>query len=133
MAVDLTDAEQSLLDRIPEKDLAEMALDLDLLLPAEIDRHDLTHRCLEALYERAGDEGLPLSKYDRGDLAALPDAHLEALGRHLGISGPVTVKAILRRGARTWRLYRKQRPNSATALLVPTLLGPLARLAYERR
>lgn len=130
---DLTPQEQSLLAQVPNEDLALMAVELDLLLDAELDRDRLLAGCVTALLDRAEVEGLPLSKYDADDLAALPPAHLEALGRHVGVKGRVTVRAMLKHGARTWRQYRKNRPKSPTALLVPLLLGALARGALIRQ
>lgn len=128
----LTPEERALLQKVPEDDLAEMAVDLDVLLDAELDRDTLIVKCLEGLLERAEREGLPLSKYDRDDLEALPDPHLQALGTLVGVSGRVTVRSMLRQGRKVWRKYKKERPNSPTALLVPLFLGPLARHAHER-
>lgn len=133
MTVDLLPEERALLARVPERDLAEMAVDLDVLLDAEIDRDRLLQQCLLALLDRAEREGLPLSKYDADDLEALPPDELEALGRHIGLSGRITVRAMLRQGRKTWRVYRKHRPKSPTALLVPLLLRPLARAAMARQ
>ncbi len=124
--------ELALLDQVPEKDLAEMAVDLDVLLDAELDRSSLIHKCVDALLDRAASEGLPLSKYDAEDLAALPEPHLQALGEHMGLRR-VTVRAMLRQGARTWRIYNKRGSKSPTALLVPLFLAPLARAAFQLR
>lgn len=124
--------EHELVARIPKEDITEMAVDLDLLLDEGFDRHSLLERCIDAILERAAAEGIPLSKYDADDLEELPPEHLQALGAAAGISGKVTVRAMLKAGAKTWRQYQKHRPKSATALLIPTLLGPLARAAHER-
>jgi len=132
MNVRLKPEERALLEQVPAKDLAEMAMDLDVLLDAEIDRDKLLEQCLDALLERAGREGLPLSKYDADDLEALPEPHLQALGAHMGLRR-VTVKTLLRQGAKTWRQYRKHRPKSQVALLVPLFLAPLAREAHARQ
>lgn len=131
--VELLPEERALLQQLPERDLTEMAVDLDVLLDADIDRDRLIVQCIEALLDRAEREGLPLSKYDAEDLQALPPTHLQALGAHIGVRGSVTVRAMLKSGAKTWRQYRKNRPKSPTALLVPLLLGPLARAALARQ
>lgn len=133
MTIDLLPRELELLAQVPETDLAEMAVDLDVLLDAEIDRAGLWQQCLTALLDRAEREGLPLSKYDADDLSELSPDELQALGNHIGVRGRVTVKAMLRQGAKTWRIYKKQRPKSPTALLVPLLLAPLARGAMVRQ
>ena len=133
MTFSLDPAERDLVGRIPEQDITEMAVDLDLLLDEGFDRESLVLRCIEALLDRAEVEGIPLSKWDGDDLRTLPPEHFQALARTVGLTGKPSVRAMLKAGARTWRQYRKTRPNSATALLIPTLLGPIARAAYLRQ
>lgn len=133
MSFTLEPHERDLVEKIPEQDITEMAVDLDLLLDEGFDRESLVLRCIEAILDRAETEGIPLSKYDGDDLSALPPEHFHALAQTIGLRGGASVRAVLRAGAKTWRQYRKNRPNSATALLIPTLLGPIARAAHLRR
>ena len=48
-----------------------MAIDLDILVPADINRVELVKECIARILSRAEEEGLPFSKYDLDDLKAL--------------------------------------------------------------
>ena len=115
-----------------ERGLDAACLDRKRTLEVCFEIFALIHKCVDALLDRAASEGLPLSKYDAEDLAALPETHLQALGEHMGLRR-VTVRAMLRQGARTWRIYNKRGSKSPTALLVPLFLAPLARAAFQLR
>jgi len=132
MDVTIHNDEWPLLSVIPELDLVEMAVDLDILVPAQVDERALLETCIAALLERARQEGLPFSKYDREDLEALPPPHLQALGELIGLRGRVTVRSVLKRGQKIYRWYQRERPHNASALLLPTLLPVLARIAHEQ-
>lgn len=133
MSTPLTDEEWAFLSAIPEQDLVEMAVDLDILVPREIDRRALIERCLPMILERAQQEGLPFSKYDRDDLAALPPEHLAAIARLQGLDEGASVGKVLRAGRKVYKTYQKTRPGNAIALLLPSLLPALARVAAEQR
>lgn len=128
----LTDAEWAFLQNIPELDLVDLAVDLDLLAPERVDGRALIDRCLPPLMARLEAEGVPLSKYDVDDLEALSQAHLDGLARLFGLSGRATVRQVLKQGQRVYRTYLKERPDNAVALLVPTLLPVIARVAADR-
>jgi hypothetical protein len=132
MPLDLQPDERDIIDQIPSSDVEELAAELDLLLDATYDRDDVFDRCVTALLERAVAEGLPFTKYDVDDLAELPAPDLQALGVVLGVNGRVDAAAVVRQSARAVKLYQKSRPRSAVALLLPTLLRPLARAARSR-
>jgi hypothetical protein len=127
MSALIREQDLELIRKIPELDLVELAVDLDILVPAQINRTELMERCLYGIVERAKSEGLPFSKYDLGDLQALRQADLEAIGRLLQVKRPITAEKVLKKGLRVYKYYRKNRPNNATALLVPTLLPLIAR------
>jgi hypothetical protein len=129
MSATITDEEWSFLSGIPEHDLVEMAIDLDILVPERIDARALMDRCILCVIDRARAEGLPFSKYDRDDLAALPPIHLAAIARLQGLSSGASVDRILRVGQRVYRAYQKTRPDNAVALLLPSLLPALSRIA----
>lgn len=131
MPLDLTPAERELIDRIPAPDLEELAIELDLLLDQDYDRDAVIERCIVALLERARDEGLPLTRYDAYDLEQLPHEDLRALAELIGAraSGRGDVPKVIKACARTVKRYTRDRPRSAVALLLPTLLRPLARAA----
>ena len=115
---------------VPVDDLVDLAVELDHIPDQDIDRMELLSDLIPRLYELAQREGLPFSKYDAEDLAELPHDHREALADALGCSADVA--SILRRGARVYKRYTKNKKNSQVALLLPCLLKPLARHAAER-
>ncbi|MFT7521329.1 MAG: hypothetical protein ACI9MC_003480 [Kiritimatiellia bacterium] len=129
---EIRDDELALIELVTDEDILALAADLDLLLDAQVQRRSLVERCILALLDRAQDEGLPFSKYDEQDLEDLPTDRLHALGELMGIRGKITVRTVLKSGIRTYRKYQKNRPNSPTAMLLPSLLGPLTRAAAER-
>lgn len=129
MSVVLTDDEWRFLSSIPEHDLVELAIDLDVLVPEVIDRRALLDRCILLILDRARSEGLPLSKYDRADIEQLVPASRAAVARLQGLSGDASVVRILKAGQKVYRQYEKTRPGSAVAMLLPSLLEPLARIA----
>ena len=131
MSFALTDDEWTLLSGVPVGDLVELAVELDLVAPKEIDRRALLEQCIPLVVERAREEGLPFSKWDRGDLEDLSQAHLTAIGRLQGLNGQVSVDAVLRAGRKVYRQYQKHRRHSAVALLLPSLLTAVARASLE--
>lgn len=122
-----TPQEAAALANLPHSELVDVAVELDILVPARVERLELLGQVIVALEERARAEGLPLSAYDREDLEALPAAHRAALARLIGQSDDV--EAILKAGAKVSKRYRSARPRSAVVLLLPSLLAPLARWA----
>lgn len=120
-------AEAAALANLPHSELVDLAVELDILVPAQIDRLQLLENVLACLVVRARAEGLPLTPYDRDDLAELPPADRAALARLLG--HPDDIEAILKASEKVCKRYRKERPRSAVALLLPSLLAPLARWA----
>ncbi|MBW2255181.1 MAG: hypothetical protein JRI25_11350 [Deltaproteobacteria bacterium] len=129
MSARVTDEEWAFLSAITEHDLVEMAVDLDILVPERIDARALVDRCILCILDRAREEGLPFSKYDREDLAAVPPIHLSAIARLQGLPSHASVDRILRVGQRVYRNYQKTRPANAVALLLPSLLPALSRIA----
>ena len=127
MGFALTEEEWRLLSGVPITDLVDLAVEVDLCAPAEIDRRALIEDCLPLILDRARAEGLPMSKYDREDLEALPTDLLQAVGRLQGLNGEVTVDRAIRAGRKVYKRYGKLRPKSAVALLLPLLLTALAR------
>jgi hypothetical protein len=127
----LLDEEWALLTSLPVDDIVALAADLDVVIPHDVDRRELLERCIPLLFQLAEKEGLPFSKYDGPDLDELPAPHLTAIGRLLGIRGQVTVRAVLRIGQRKWR-RNKARTSEAIPMVLPVLLGPVARYASER-
>jgi hypothetical protein len=124
---DLTPEERILLSNIPESDLAELAAELSIVVPDRIDPATLASQCIVCLAQLARSEGLPFSQYDRADLEALSPDELRALAELCGF--PSTVDGMLKIGGKVYRTWRRNRPRSPIALLLPSFLVPLARYA----
>lgn len=131
MSVVLEVHESQLFRNVPEGDLIDLAAELDLPIPERIDRDALVGAAIQSIAQLARREGLPFSTYDSDDLAALPPAHLAALADLVGAQASVT--AIVKSGRKVYRVYRKTKPNSSIAMMLPMLLRPLARYASVTR
>ena len=126
----LTEEELTLCMNLPEDTLIDLAAELELLIPESISRATLLSQAVVRLAERAQQEGLPFSKYDREDLEALPKPHLDALAR-LCKATP-SVDGLLKSGRRVYKMYQRKRPSSQVALTLPMLLSAVARLAASK-
>ena len=103
----LNDSEYSIVALLPHADLADLAVELDVIPEAEIKPRDLLSNLVPRLLELASVEGLPLSKWDRDDLEALPDDHRAALARTIGCGSDVA--AMLKAGKKVYKSYQKER------------------------
>lgn len=130
MQAELTETELAMFAAIPEVELVDLAIELDIAVGASIDRAELLAKAVDGLADLAQREGLPFSPYDEDDLAALPQDHLAALARCIG--APATVPGVLKRGAKVYKTYRKTRGNSQIPLMLPMLLPALGRHLAER-
>lgn len=127
----LTDAEAEAVRFVLVGDLVELAVELDFMPPEEVDRRQMLDELIPRLFELAQREGLPFSKYDAEDLAELPHEHRQALAEAMGWA--TDTSSIVKAGEKVYRRYRRDRRGSQVALLLPTLLKPLARHAFGRR
>ena len=125
----ITDSDWEHLRNMPEEELVELAVDLEILVPPSIDHRGMLERCVIAIVDRALLEGLPLSKYDRDDVEALIPEHLRAIAALLKLASGASTDAVMRAGQKVTKRYRKKYPNSPMALAVPSLLVPIARAA----
>ena len=126
----LSDTEFAGLALLPEADLADLAVELDMVPEAEIDARGLLAELVDRILDRAVSEGLPFSKYDADDLKELPEHHFAALANKMG--WPADVNAFLKIGGKIYKEYQKTRRNSQVAIMLPMLLPALARHAYEK-
>jgi len=126
----LTDAEFAGFQMLPEADLADLAVELDMVPEAEIDARSLLAELVVRILERGKSQGLPFSKYDKEDLESLPEPHRLALAKAMG--WPSDVKAMLKNGGKIYKDYQKNRRNSQVAIMLPLLIGAVARHAYEK-
>ena len=129
-SVEFTATERAALENLPQSDLVDIAVELDIVVPARIDVGGLFAAIVQSLIERAPTHGLPLSAYDRDELEALEPAELAAVARLC--AAPATIDGLIKQGAKSSKRYRDGRPQSAVVLIVPTLLAPLARAAARR-
>ena len=127
----LTPEELEPLRRLPDDVIVDMAADLDIIVPETFDVQSMIEACIPRILERGKAEGLPLSKYDAEDLATLSQAELDALGRLQGLKTPTTVAAVIRKGQRVYKWYRRNRPDNPVALMLPMLLPAIARAAHR--
>ena len=125
----LSPAEAAQVAFVPVGDLVDLAVELDHIPAAEVERDELLSELIPRLFELAQRQGLPFSKYDAEDLSELPSEHRSALADAMGWGSDV--KSMLKQGAKVYKTYR-DRKNSQVALLLPSLLKPLARHAAER-
>ncbi len=131
MAFELYPADTEKIDLLPETDLADLAIDLDLIPEERIDRNQLLLEMLPRLLKLAEREGLPFSRWDQEDLEALPESHRSALAAVMG--WPSDPKSMVKAGAKVFKIYRKTRTRSQIPLTLPLLLPTLARFAAEPR
>jgi hypothetical protein len=128
----LTADERQTLQNMPDGDLADLAMEVAVVLDEVINRETLLLQILPRLVELGRKErGLPLSDYDLDDLAELPPPHRAALAQALG--WPEDPAGMLKQGKKVFKTFERYRPKSAVTLLVPALLRPLARFAAEGR
>jgi hypothetical protein len=130
MTILLTPEELGMFANAPEDELVDLSVDLDVMVPEEIDRPTLLSECIRNLRNLAELEGLPMSDYDREDLAALSQEELDGIARLCGVqtgSKAETIERMLKAGKKVYKRYSKHRPRSQVPMYLPMLLAPLAR------
>jgi hypothetical protein len=127
----LTPEEFSLFAHTPETELVDLAIDLDVPVPEEIDLGALLDHAVRNLASLGKREGLPFSHYDKDDLLALDQAGLRSIAALNGVadrgSAEATTRALIKAGKKIYKVYRNTRPNSQIPMYLPMLLEPLAR------
>lgn len=121
----LSDAELEYFAGIPEVELVDLAIELDIPVGEQIQRAELLSQALRALADLARRDGLPLSEYDLDDLAALDPSHRSALARALSCGDDPA--SLVKAGRKVCKRYLKNNPRSQVPLLLPMLLPALAR------
>lgn len=125
----LSEDEFAPLAGLPVDGIVDLAAELDIVAPEAIDRRQLLGECVEALVVHARTHGLPFSKYDADDLAELDAVDLEAIGRLQGLTGRVTVRAVVKRGEKVYKTFSSRRIDHPIPLMLPMLLSAVARAA----
>jgi len=127
----LTPEEVAMFRNAPEGELVDLAIDLDVPVPEEIDIDGMLDAVVRNLASLARREGLPFSRYDREDLEQLGEMERGAIARLNGVdpraSAANQITALLKTGSKIYKMYRKTRPKSQIPLYLPMLLAPLAR------
>ena len=131
MSILLTPTELSMFRNAPEDELVDLAIDLDVPVPEEIDLSGLLDAVVRNLAGLGQREGLPYSDYDKDDLEALNANELRAIAKLNGVNPEATaeeqVMALLKTGKKIYKIYRKTRPKSQIPMYLPMLLAALAR------
>ena len=132
----LTPEELAMFTNLPEEELVDLAVDLDVPVPESIDLKGMLATVIHQLAELGAREGLPYSDYDAEDLAALDEFELRAIANLNGIEAhadrKATIKGLLKTGKKIYKVYRKTRPKSQIPMYLPMLLAPLARYLVSR-
>ena len=115
---------------LPDSELADLAIELDMIPGSEIKPKRLLSDIVGRILELAQAEGLPFSKYDREDIENLPKEHFQALAQ--AMNWPADIDGFLKKGRKVYKYYQKHRRRSQVAIMLPLLLGALARHAYEK-
>ncbi|MED5372339.1 MAG: hypothetical protein VX899_15065 [Myxococcota bacterium] len=124
----LSDQEHQMMAFVSESDLVDLAVELDYVPEAQIDRVALLNALIPRILDLAEREGLPFSKYDADDIAELPQHHRAALANRMG--WPADPSGMLKQGEKVYKRYRKRR-NSQVAVMLPMLISAVARCAHE--
>ena len=130
MSTLFTAEERAILANMPEDDIVELAAELGVTVPGVIRREELMERVIAELARHIRIHGLPLSKWDEEDLRALSPTEVAGLAQLVGVSA--TVADLMKAGKRAYKAYSKRSVGSPIPLMVPTLLGPLARFASQQ-
>lgn len=125
----LLDEELKILAAVPEKDLVDLVIDLDVPVEEDSARQQLLEQAARRLADLAREEGLPFSSYDLEDLQALPPDHLRGLARAMRVDNDA--RAVVRAGEKVFKRYQKRAPRSQVPLMLPLLLSAVARLLAD--
>lgn len=133
----LTPHELSMFQNAPEDELVDLAIDLDVPVPAEIDLGGLLDAVVRNLADLAQREGLPFSPYDHDDLEALAEHELRAIAELNGVDvnadSARQIQGLLKTGKKVYKTYRKTRPKSQIPMYLPMLLSALARYLVAQK
>ncbi len=131
----LSPEELTMFGRAPEDEIVDLAIDLDVPVPEQIDLAGLLSQCVRNLATLGQAEGLPYSPYDREDLENLTDIERSAIAVLNGVDPRLDsaqqIDRLLKTGKKIYKIYKKTRPSSQIPLYLPMLLAPLARYLVE--
>ncbi len=133
----LTPHELSMFQNAPEDELVDLAIDLDVPVPAEINLGGLLDAVVRNLADLAQREGLPFSPYDKEDLEGLAEHELRAIAELNGVDssgdGAKQIQGLMKTGKKVYKVYKKTRPKSQIPMYLPMLLPALARYLVAQK
>ena len=119
-----------MLSGLPVAELVALARDLDRPVASDLPLPELAKEIVLGYAALAQTEGLPISRYDADELAALALPELEGLARLCGVAP--SVEALCASGSRAWKNREKRHASPLVALHLPLFLTPLARYGAGR-
>lgn len=130
MNASINDQEWEQIRLLPEIEMVELSIELDILVPEQINHRALINRCLNALIERLTETGLPLTQYDRDDIANLSERERSVVASLVGLharKGAFSIDKIMKRGIKNTKVYQKSSRTESILLILPMLLPAVIR------
>ena len=127
----ITESEWAILQNMPEVDLVELAIELDLRVPAKIDHRALWNQSLVAIVSFVQRHGLPLTKFNVADLEELKSIERAAIAQLLGLKRDASVAAIIRAGVKVHKRVIRKHNITYLTIAVPLLLAAIARNSFN--
>ena len=123
----ITESEWAVLQNMPELDLVELAIELDLRVPAKIDHRALWDQSLNVIVEFVRQHGVPLTKFNVSDLEELKEIERTAIAQLLGLKEGAPISAIIRAGVRVQKRLKRKQNITYLTIAIPLLLSAIAR------
>lgn len=127
----ITDSEWTILKNMPEVDLVDLAIELDLLIPEQINHRQLWNQCLQAVTEFVGSHGLPLTQFNVPDLEDLQPSERTAIAQLAGLKGDPSILAIIKAGIKIQKRIQRKKNITYLIIAIPLLLSAIARNALN--
>jgi hypothetical protein len=123
----ITDSEWTILQNMPEVDLVDLAIELDLRVPEQINHRQLWDQCLQAITELVGSHGLPLTQFNVPDLEDLEVSERAAIAQLTGLKGDASILAIIKAGSKIQKRVQRKKNITYLTIAIPLLLSAIAR------
>jgi hypothetical protein len=123
----ITNNEWTILQNMPEVDLVDLAIELDLRVPEQINHRQLWGQCLQAITELVGSHGLPLTQFNVPDLEDLEVSERAAIAQLTGLKGDASILAIIKAGSKIQKRVQRKKNITYLTIAIPLLLSAIAR------
>jgi hypothetical protein len=123
----ITESEWAVLQNMPEVDLVDLAIELDLRIPAKLDHRQLWDESLEAIVALVQLHGLPLTKFNVSDLEDLKEIERTAIAKLSGLKEDASISAIIKAGLKAQKRFKRKRNITYLTIAIPLLLSAVAR------